>query len=1010
MSEEFLSCSVCLESFNDCTRIPQLLCCGHTFCSDCIKSILSSKSKIRCPNCNKEDSRPAKDLPRNYILSEVVLKLSYSQTLKEEPWSCKLHPNELIGYFCQSSKQLMCTECLIDKDLVDIVQIDPREVVEKLGQFKSLYDIATPYDLKERATLCGMLSESLEGQKLRILQNLDDVYTDMLQNLENQYTAYKKKMQVALAKEQNKMTSLKDILMLLRDMKTIGTKLENVAQTLQPAKAMNLATALASVSDLGSSNDIKKLLGTPLELQAKLEIPQKCLNIAAAIVETPSNLIRGLIESSDLTEKKLARFNPPVNRWGIFEGRNQIEAVTFTTNQKIYMTGAGVGNAYHPGKTVKLQNIYVLEGGSTSSPIVYEDGVTDLFYDTNSPKVVKIPFKKPVEIKENVEYTIKIVIRGGAGVFRGGSTSRTKNGEGTLVFKFKNTFYSGDDVKNGENADDGPIFDVYYKTALETSSVLKFPRFQDIQSEMPIPSEDFLFGLVISFNKNVNFTGIVIGNPSKRNSTALISSFKIYSGNTTKGNLLYEHTEKQTIAFSATAKSTTILLDQALPLIAKDQCAIVICIKSESVFKGDAFNGASIACSGVLMKSEKFGEAIGNDCYENGPIIEIQATSMEVNGGFNNISIPPKFLETASGETRIERFDEPEKQWHLNSENQVECFSFSFSEDVLVTAMGIGNCAKGGSFITIESIQILGGNSSLGPAIYNSSQRICLFNHNDENAVVKVRLESPVKVLGNSIYTLRIIMRGEGKSFKGKKFRGASITSSDSIIFKSIKARLGGTDKQNGDNETGGPIFDIYYIALNRAYNVENYNSLISQLYPKSAPTGKDIEVYADESKVCRYNNTGSSWHVNTDGKQIEAISFKTSQNLKLTAIGIGNAHEEGKKVTVGKMQIKEGKSTQGTVKIYKHKIKEKLINVGEESKFVRVGFENPISIIADNWYTLMVKYKPGVPVCRGTMANNQPTANGVTFTFEKTKYEGSDVENGSHEVHGPLRDFYFTL
>lgn len=1010
MSDDYLTCSICLESFNDTKRAPLLLRCGHTFCSSCIKSMLSNGSKIKCPNCNREDSIQLKDLPRNYILSDILLKFSYGPTAKEDPWNCKLHPSEMISYFCQNTKQLLCSECLIDKDLSDLIVIDPKEVAEKISNFKSLYEIASPYDLKERAVLCGLLSESLEGQKLRILQNLDDSYQNVLQTLENQYQAFKKKVQVTLTKEQSKLESLKDLLLLLRDMKTIGTKIDSITSLLQSSKLLTMISSLASINDVGSSAEIKKLANTPMEFQAKVEIPTKNLNLASAIIETPVNLIRGMPESSDLTEKKLSRFNPPTNRWGIFEGRNQIEAVTFTVNQRIFVTGVGIGNAYHPGKSVKLQNVFILEGGSTTSPILHEEGMTDLFYDTNTPKVVKIPFKKPVEIRENIEYTVKLIIRGGAGVFRGGSTTRTRNGEGTLVFKFKNTFYGGEDVKNGENADDGPIFDIYYKTALEASTLLKFSRFEDIKGEIEILSDDFVQGLVFNFNKPLNITAIGIGSPSRENSTAVISSLKIYLGNTSKGELIYELNDKPTISYSPVSKIAKVSLDKLVSIEPKTQYALVLGIKCDALYKGEMLKGNSIMNNSIVMKTEKFGEVINKDNQEDACIIEVYTSSLDSSNSFASICIPPKFVETASGETRIERFEGSDKQWHLNTENQVECFSFSFSEDVLLTSLGLGNCAKTGGFITLENTQILTGNSSTGPILYNSVQRASLFNHTDENSVIKVRLENPVKIAGNVVYTIRLVMRGEGKAFKGKKFKGQAITSSDGIVFKSIKARLGGNDKQNGDNESGGPIFDIYYISLNKVYSVDNYNLLINQLYPKNKVNNKEIESIADEYKVCRYNNTGSSWHVNADGKQIEAISFKPTHNIKLTAIGIGNAHEEGKKVTVGKLQIKEGKSTQGTVKVYKHKIKEKLINVGEESKFVRVALETPVPLSAETWYTLMVKYKPGVPVCRGTMANNQPSSNGVTFLFEKTKYEGIDVENGSHEVHGPLRDFYFTI
>jgi len=294
--------------------------------------------------------------------------------------------------------------------------------------------------------------------------------------------------------------------------------------------------------------------------------------------------------------------------------------------------------------------------------------------------------------------------------------------------------------------------------------------------------------------------------------------------------------------------------------------------------------------------------------------------------------------------------------------------------------------------------------------LYDHSHQFNVFNSCDNNPVIKVRLESPVKVEKNKVYTLKVALRGEGKAFKGKSFLGQCITVMNDIKFESIKTKFKSGNKQNGDNEQAGPIFDVYFLTQSFTPAVENFNKAISMLYPKSKQDIKEIALSNTEYKVCRYNSIGSSWHVNTDGKQIEAISFRPSNEVKLIAIGIGNAHTEGKKVTVTKIQVKEGKSTNGGKKIYKHKKKVKLINTDEESKFVKVDLESPVTLLPENWYILMVKYKPGVPVYRGTMANNSPSCNGITFTFEKAKYEGSDVENGSHEVHGPLRDFYFTL
>mmetsp|Transcript_23574 Transcript_23574/g.3895 ORF Transcript_23574/g.3895 Transcript_23574/m.3895 type:complete len:80 (-) Transcript_23574:1602-1841(-) len=78
-------------------------------------------------------------------------------------------------------------------------------------------------------------------------------------------------------------------------------------------------------------------------------------------------------------------------------------------------------------------------------------------------------------------------MRGEAGVFRGGASNRVQIGPKGVTFQFKSTSYKGDDVKNGENADDGPIFDVYYQMGIEQNiEEYEFERFDQYGGEWRI--------------------------------------------------------------------------------------------------------------------------------------------------------------------------------------------------------------------------------------------------------------------------------------------------------------------------------------------------------------------------------------------------------------------------------------------------------------------------------------------------------------------------------------------
>lgn len=1015
MSEEGICCPVCMERFNDSRHSPLILACGHTFCRDCLCSLHKNKQQLKCPHCNKIDHRAPDTLPKNYILSEVVLKSLYNTTTDADPWSCKLHPGENIAFMSQSSRQLFCSECLTGKNFKDLVMLESLTMNSQLKVFKDLYDGCSVHDLNVRAEVCGELAEALEGQKLRVVTNIDSAYMSAVQALENQFMAYKQKICAAFIKETDKLNDTKDLLNFLREQKSAGVPMNKITQAMPVPKQLQIIGALMNINEIGISTELKKLAYTPFEFQNKIELPSKAFDVAVAIVETPVHLLKGIGASMDTAEKKLSRFGPPTNRWGIFEGRNQIEAVTFTVNKKIFITGVGIGNAYHVGKTVKIENLRVIDGSTTNSPAIYEDINIDLFYEANSSKVVKINLKKPVEIEADHDYTIKAVLKGDAGVFRGGTTTRTKNGENGVIFKFKNTTYDADDVKNGENADDGPLFDVYYKLSIDQlSGDIKFPRFESAQGQWGFFSDRQVEAFTFSFDKPVMLSGFGISNPVQDNSSCSINSLKILKGNSTQGQLVYENTDKMTLTNNSNDPITKISLASMVKLQAGEKYTVRVEIKgSTGVYRGQQFKGNTITVNKITLTTEKAdyqgGDTKDGDNERDGPIIDVYVASTDAASAFGMGEIPDRLIELAGGETQITRFEETDKQWHLNSENQVETFSFSFSEDVLLTALGLGNCVKMGNFITVESSQILTGSCSIGPIIYNSTQQVCLYNHTDTNPIVKVKMESPIKLTGNSVYTMRVVMRGEGKAYKGKKFKGAAITMPDGIIFKSMKSRLGGTDKRNGDNESAGPLFDVYYIPLEKTYGIEQYNDLLNLLFPKYTDKKSPEILPGEESKVSRYASTGSSWHVNTDGKQVEAISFKVSKSIRLTALGLGNAHEESKKVTIRKIQIREGKSTRG-VKVYNHGGKEKLINVGEESKFVRVALDSPVILEPETWYSLRIKYKQGAPVCRGTTVNNHPQGSGVQFDFEKAKFDGGDMENGSHEVHGPLRDFYFHL
>lgn len=88
--QEGVICTICYEEYSDIPmRIPRLLPCGHTFCTDCVKGFIGQKGPnlIACPTCNKQLQLPrvvdvdacpvSKFVPTNFYAKDVSVDISF---------------------------------------------------------------------------------------------------------------------------------------------------------------------------------------------------------------------------------------------------------------------------------------------------------------------------------------------------------------------------------------------------------------------------------------------------------------------------------------------------------------------------------------------------------------------------------------------------------------------------------------------------------------------------------------------------------------------------------------------------------------------------------------------------------------------------------------------------------------------------------------------------------------------------------------------------------------------
>ena len=111
MTSKIPECSICFEHYNDESKCPRLLSCGHSFCSSCLERLLHGNT-IDCPTCRNPGAVPTgvEGLLKNFALLDLV-----NDTPKENVGSnTGSHDCEACGekhpanFCCLDCKENMC--------------------------------------------------------------------------------------------------------------------------------------------------------------------------------------------------------------------------------------------------------------------------------------------------------------------------------------------------------------------------------------------------------------------------------------------------------------------------------------------------------------------------------------------------------------------------------------------------------------------------------------------------------------------------------------------------------------------------------------------------------------------------------------------------------------------------------------------------------------------------------------------------------------------------------------
>ncbi|XP_013923412.1 PREDICTED: tripartite motif-containing protein 59 [Thamnophis sirtalis] len=199
--EEELTCSICYSIFDD----PRVLPCSHTFCRNCLESILQISSNfsiwrplrlpLKCPNCRSIVEIPPSgtdSLPVNFALKAIIEK--YQQEDHPEVATCSEHYRQPLNIYCLLDKKLVCGHCLtigkhhghpID-DLQSAYMKEketPGRLLEQLTDKHWSEVCLLIQNLEEQKAQCGSIVQEDKKTVLQYFKRLGDVLDQKKQAL-----------------------------------------------------------------------------------------------------------------------------------------------------------------------------------------------------------------------------------------------------------------------------------------------------------------------------------------------------------------------------------------------------------------------------------------------------------------------------------------------------------------------------------------------------------------------------------------------------------------------------------------------------------------------------------------------------------------------------------------------------------------------------------------------------------------------------------------------------------
>ncbi|CAG9312619.1 unnamed protein product [Blepharisma stoltei] len=151
-------------------------------------------------------------------------------------------------------------------------------------------------------------------------------------------------------------------------------------------------------------------------------------------------------------------------------------------------------------------------------------------------------------------------------------------------------------------------------------------------------------------------------------------------------------------------------------------------------------------------------------------------------------------------------------KWRYTGE-RMDSLSFSVSEDVMLTGVGICMPYKFGGLTQVKDFQVLKGNSSASAVAYKHPHKFSMQFSPDES-VFKVSMERPVNLVKGNKYTVMFCIEGS-HTFKCVDCMQI-VVGPGNVNWEFENTVFAQNHQSNRCDTVCGPIADFYYVAGNR--------------------------------------------------------------------------------------------------------------------------------------------------------------------------------------------------